>query len=475
MQTRFPPYIGLADIGFLRMAFLGDSIRRDRARLIHSMHRPELADDALVWTRAQGGWLWDEQGRRYFDGLSGLWNVLVGHGRESIAEAARRQMESLAFASSYSGGTHPGAIELAERLAEFCYPSIQRFFFASGGSEANESAIKTARYFWRRRGFLDKTQVLTVARGYHGTTLACTAAMGADPQTAVFDPAVAGFHMLPPFPAWPGRFVDGRAKLPEGEEGARLAATVDLQTAIERIGRERIAALLVEPIQAAGGTHFQSAEAWRQVRKICDENRILLIADEVVTGFGRCGDWFGLTRHGVQPDIVTLAKGITSGYFPFGAMGVSGEVAEAIDGGRPEAFWAHGYTNSAHPVGCAVAVENLRILKDESLVDRARELGEILARGLSALASHPRVGQIRAHGLLAAIDLARDGEPGIEAAGRVGGAMLDALRRRGVFTRARGSTIHLAPCFVTTADEMRWLVDQVGECLEDVESWGNGW
>lgn len=371
-------------------------LERDARTLIHSQHRREQLTDALVWERGEGSELIDVDGRRYLDGLAGLWNVLVGHGRTELAAAATRQMNELAFASSFSGATHPRAIELAERLQVLLKLPDWRFFFTSGGAEAVEAALKTARYVWQRRGRAGKTGFIAFAEGYHGTTIAAASLTGFTAYQTPFAPTLAGVHIVPSprYDASVGVFEQLEQHLQ------------NLRGMIERAGPENLAALVAEPVLAAGGTIVPPPGYWPAVRKLCDEYDILLIADEVVTAFGRCGPWLVLQREGVRADLICLAKGLSSGYFPLGAMVVSPEIARLIDDAPLDLPWWHALTNSAHPVGCAVALENLRILDEEQLLPRAAELGTLLARELhTQLGQHSRVREIRQCGLLAGVEV----------------------------------------------------------------------
>ena len=397
----------------------------------------------------------------------GLWNVLVGHGRIELAHAASRQMSRLGFASAYAGSTNRPAIELAERLAALCYPRINRFFFTCGGAEANESAFKTARFFWRLAGKPDKTRIISLAHGYHGTTLAAMSATGLPNYWPMFEPRVPGFVQIDS--PYPYRFHAPKAFPNDRRTPGEMAADL-LEEAILHAGADRVAAFIGEPVQGAGGMIVPPDDYWPRVRQICDRHHVLLIADEVITGFGRTGDWFGLSRYGIEPDIVTFAKGITSGYFPLGGMGVSNTIAEAIDSATGPQTWMHAFTNSAHPVGCAVALANLNILEREELLARARGLGERLLPKLKTLESHPHVGEVRGLGLLAGVELVADKRTKAEfpADQQVGHRVHAATQERGMFTRMRGDIYNFAPCYVAHQTEIDRMVDILGDSIEAV-------
>jgi len=439
----------------------------DAQHLIHSLHNAAAQQQALVWTRGEGALLYDQNDRPVLDALSGLWNVLVGHGRRELAAAAARQMEKLAYASCYAGSSNPAAIELGERLAEITYPSINRFFFTSGGAEANESAFKTARYFWKTQGKPEKYKVIGRTWGYHGTTMAAMSATGIASYWPMFEPRVPGFsHIASPYPY---RFEfhpePGDTRTP-GQAAADL-----LEEEILRQGPETVAAFIGEPVQGAGGVIVPQDDYWPRIREICDRYDVLLLADEVITGFGRTGDWFALSRYGIEPDIISFAKGITSGYFPLGGIGVSDRIAEAIDAGPQKGLvWMHAFTYSAHPVGCAVALANLDILQNENLLERARELGQALQTKLQTLQSHPHVGEVRGLGYMAAVEIVADKAtkaeypPEFQAGPRVHQATI----RRGMFTRLRGDVYNFAPCYVANEQQLDQMVNILGESLDEV-------
>ena len=358
-------------------------IERDRDFLIHSLHCAAEQDQAHVWTQGRGAVLFDADGREFLDALAGLWNVVVGHGREELARAAAEQMRHLAFATAYAGSTNRPAIALAARLAELTYPSIKHFFFTCGGAEANESAFKTARFYWKIAGQPTKHKIIGRQWGYHGTTLAAMSATGIESYWPMFEPRVAGFsHIESPYPY---RFQPRPRSADDRRTPGQMAADL-LEEAIEREGADTVAAFIGEPVQGAGGVIVPPDDYWPRIRQICTRHQVLLIADEVITGFGRTGDWFALSRYGIEPDLLTFAKGITSGYFPLGGLGISDADRrgdQRMPAGRSR--WMHAFTYSAHPVGCAVALANLDIIEREGLSTGAAELGRRLLAGLQTL------------------------------------------------------------------------------------------
>jgi adenosylmethionine-8-amino-7-oxononanoate aminotransferase len=443
-------------------------LARDRMHLIHSLHSAADQEHAHVWQSGRGAVLVDRSGREYLDALAGLWNVIVGHGRGELADAAAAQMRQLAFASSYAGSSNLPAIELGDRLAEICYPRVKHFFFTSGGAESNESAFKTARYYWKLAGHPEKQKIISRVWAYHGTTLAAMSATGIASYWPMFEPRVPGFlHIESPYPYRfeppPGTAAD------DPRTPGELAADL-LEEAILREGPETVAAFIGEPVQGAGGVIVPPDDYWPRIRAICNRHEVLLIADEVITAFGRTGDWFALTRYAVEPDIVSFAKGITSGYFPLGGIGVNDDVAAAIESAGEPQKWMHAFTYSGHPVGCAVALANLDILEREGLLQRARELGDHLLAGLRTLESNPYVGEVRGLGFMAAVELVADKatKSAFPPEAKVGPRVHAETQRRGMFTRLRGDIYNFAPCYVATPAQLDRMVSILGDSIDAV-------
>lgn len=447
-------------------AAANDDLARDRRFLLHALHDRTAGQQALVWVQGRGAVLIEQSGREYLDALAGLWNVIVGHGRRELATAAAAQMERLAYASAYAGQTNRPAIQLAERLAELCYPGIGRFFFVSGGAEANETAFKTARWYWKAQGRPEKTTIISRQYAYHGTTLAAMSATGLSAYWPMFEPRVPGFvHIESPYPY---RFTASTA--PGETRSPGVQAADRLEEAILRLGPETVAAFIGEPVQGAGGVIVPPDDYWPRVREICDRYQVLLIADEVITGFGRTGPWFALERWNVEPDIVTFAKGITSGYFPLGGVGIRADIAQAIDEASGPRAWMHAFTYSAHPTGCAVALANLDVLQREGLRERSAELGQRLLDGLRTLAGHPHVGDVRGLGSMAAVELVADRATKAEfpPEAQMGAQIHAATRQRGMVTRMRGEVYNFAPCYVAQPQQIDRMVEILGESIEAV-------
>ncbi len=447
-----PPATGQSGRRPVTMSTTASLLPRDQAHLIHPLHDPVFHSEGRVWVKGAGAVLTDADGREYLDGLAGLWNVTAGHGRVELADAMREQAAGLAYVSGYAGSSNPRAIELAEHLAGICYPSINHFFFTSGGGEATDSTIKTARAYWKLRDHPSKTKVISRVDAYHGVTLAAMSATGITRYWPLFEPRVPGFvHIPAPDPY--------RYAAPEGTS-LGIAAANELERAIQREGADTVAAFIAEPVQGAGGVIVPPNDYFPRIREICDRYDVLLAADEVITGFGRTGRLFALDHWGMEPDIVQFAKAITSGYFPFGGIGVSDAIADTIEAASEP--WMHAYTYSAHPVGCAVALRTLRIIEDERFPEQAAAKGAALLGGLvDALGDHPHVGNIRGKGLMCAVELVADRatKQPFPAARGVGVALLREAAARGLVSRVKGDTYLLAPPIVATGEQLARMVE----------------
>ena len=435
----------------------------DRAHLLHPLHHPSAYASARIWVSGDGALIKDADGREYIDGLSGLWNVNVGHGRRELADAAQRQMSTLAFHSAYAGGSNGPAIALAERLSALVFPSINTFFFTSGGAEATETSFKTARFYWKALGQPEKIKVISRQRAYHGLTLAAMSATGLSAFWPMFEPRTPGFlHIDAPDPY---RFAS-----PDPRVSLGVAAANKLEEAILDAGPETVAAFIAEPVQGAGGVVVPPADYFRRVREICTRYDVLLIADEVITGFGRTGRWFGLEHYGVEPDIMQFAKGITSGYVPLGGIGVSDAIREVINGVPAAKRWMHAYTYSGHPTCCAVALSNLDVIERERLVERAAVGGTRLLERLRGLEAMDGVGHVRALGLMAAVEVVADKTTKALFPAQAGLAqkLTDALLERGLCTRVALDCICLAPPLVTSDALLDRIVDILQETIPPV-------
>jgi adenosylmethionine-8-amino-7-oxononanoate aminotransferase len=439
-----------------------DLLMRDRAAVIHPQHDRAACDAAHVWIEGDGIFLRDADGKQYIDGMSGLWNVSAGHGRAELVDAAHAQMTRLAFASAYAGSTNDRAIELAERLARVAYPSIARFFFTAGGAEANETAIKIARSYWQLRGRPRKTTVIASELGYHGVTLAAMSATGIGIYWPQFEPRVPGFVHIPS--PYPYRYESSRSATTTG-----MAAADELERAILQQDPDTVAMFLVEPVQGVGGVIVPPDDYFPRIREICTRYDVLLAADEIITGFGRTGRMFALEHWGVEPDLLQFAKAVTSGYFPFGGVGISHQIAAALD--DTPTPWMHAFTASAHPVGCAVALRMLDIIEQEDFPAQAEAKGRHLLGCLQrALGAHPHVGEIRGKGLMCAIELVEDRatKAAFPPDRKVALRVHQEARSRGLFSRFTRDVYLLAPPIVVTAEQLDRVVEIVNESVRAV-------
>jgi adenosylmethionine-8-amino-7-oxononanoate aminotransferase len=446
------------------LSLAGDLLESDRRHLIHPLHHPKDHATARLFVSGEGAMLRTADGREYIDGLSALWNVNVGHGRKELAAAAATQMEKLAYASAYAGFSNEPAIRLAERLVSLAYGNMAAAYFTTGGAESNESAFKFARYYWKRMGKPEKVKIISRTYGYHGVTFAAMSATSLPGYQKMFGPMMPNFHqVLPPYPyRWPGN----------GDAGIGAADAVE--EAILAHGTDTVAAVIAEPVMGAGGVIVPPPTYFPRLREICDRHNVLLIADEVITGFGRTGRWFALGHWGVQPDLMSFAKGVTSGYLPLGGVLVSKRIHQAIEEAPMDEKFMHAATYSGHPVCCAVGLANLDVIEKDGLVERAAAMGQRFQAGLQTLSSLPAVGDVRGLGMLGGVELVDDKGSRKPALG-LGARVVAEAGKRGLILRQRGGgdgpppsgdTLCLAPPLMTPEATLDRIVQIVGESIE---------
>jgi adenosylmethionine-8-amino-7-oxononanoate aminotransferase len=425
-------------------------VKRDQSRLIHP-HLPGDTTDRIVMVEGAGCRLRDAHGREYLDATGGLMLAHVGHGRREMVEAATGQMSKLEYYSSFHEFTNEPSIKLADRLIDMAPSPMERVYFTSGGSEAVDAALRMARLYHHRRGEQERTWILARNFGYHGISYGGAAATGLPMFHQGFGPMLPGVrHLTPPMPFHPEMY---------GGEDPTEFCLRELRETIEEIGADRIAVMIGEPILGVAGVVEPPSDYWPRVRELLAANGILLILDEVITAFGRIGHWFAAERLGVAPDFIVTSKGLTSGYFPMGALLVADHVVDVIT--RDEGFLG-GYTHSGHATGCAVALENLNILEREKLLAAAVEVGDHLGAQLRRLEALPIVGQVRQVGLMIGIELAQDpatGEP-------LSAEWVPPLvrERSGIIIRNNPNTVLLSPPLVMSHEE----ADQVAAAVTDV-------
>ena len=435
-------------------------VEHDRNQL-HPLQHPSQHGDPLVVDHGDGVWLYTTDGRKILDGMAGLWNVNIGYGNQEVPEVAAAQMRKLAYTSNFVGMTTAPAAELAHRMAGMAHPTLNTTFFASGGSEANDTAFNTVRYYWYRLGRREKFKIIARRSAYHGITVAATAATGIPRYQTMFGPMSPGFLHIPA--PNPYRY-DGDVQ--PGETVGQAAARA-LEEAIQREGPETVAAFIAEPIQGVGGVIVPPDDYFPLVRAICDKYDVLLIADEVICGFGRTGTWFGQQQWDLRPDIMAFAKGITSGYLQLGGIQVSDAIRDVIDTAPVEEQWMHGYTYSGHATACAVGLKNLEIIEREDLLGNARRMGDRLKTGLARLLEFPIVGEVRGRGLLCGVDIVKD-KGTREADPAKAAAIYNACLARGLRTRNVGNALAFAPPLVINADEVDTIVEILGSVIDSL-------
>jgi putrescine---pyruvate transaminase len=437
-----------------------DEVLEDDRHLLHPLQHPSDHQDPTIFVKGEGVVVTDIDGNEYLDGLSSLWNVTIGHGREELADAAAEQMKQLAYFSAYVGCTNVPAARLAKRLAEVAPDGLNTTFFTTGGAVSNDSAIKTARFFWQTKGRSGKVKVISRHDAYHGVTLAAMNLTGISSYWPMFESQLPNFlHVQAPYPY---HYTPKDDSIGCGEAAARA-----LEEAILREGPETVAAFIGEPVMGAGGVIVPPDDYWPRVREICDRYEVLLIADEVITGFGRIGHWFGISHWSVVPDMITFAKGVTSGYFPLGGIIISDEILEAIETTPPDRKWNHSFTYSGHPAGCAVGLKNMEIIEREELVSKAKELGLYFMDKLRHLDDLSHVGDIRGIGLMAAVELVKDRSSRVhyDPAEKIGSSVVKRMMDNGVYTRGRGDSVSFAPPLIVSRAQIDQIVDTARDAI----------
>ncbi len=415
---------------------------------------------ARVITRAKGVWITDSDGEEILDGMAGLWCVALGYGRDELAEVAARQMRELPYYNTFFQTTHVPAIALAAKLAELAPGDLNHVFFAGSGSEANDTNIRMVRHYWAMKGRPERTIILSRKNAYHGSSMGSGSLGGMSGMHAQGGMPIPDIHHINQ-PNW---WAEGGDSDP-AEFG--LARARELEAAIQEHGPDRVAAFIGEPVQGAGGVIVPPETYWPEIQRICDAYGILLIADEVICGFGRTGSWFGSETMGIRPHIMTVAKGLSSGYAPIGASIVCDEVTQTI--AKDE--FNHGYTYSGHPVAAAVALENLRILEEEKVVEHVRDVaGPYLKEKWEALTEHPLVGEARIVGLMGSIALTPDKAARAQfagEAGRVGYICRERCFANNLVMRHVGDRMIIAPPLVITPEEIDMLIARARRALEE--------
>jgi len=413
-----------------------------------------------IITHAEGVYITDSEGQQILDGMAGLWCVNVGYGRQELIDAATRQMQQLPYYNSFFQTAHPPAIELSAVLSEISPPQFNHAFFTGSGSEANDTVIKLIRRYWDLLGKSDKKIIISRKNAYHGSTVAASSLGGMDEmhdQTGVLLPGIE--HIDQPY------YFGLGGDLTEDEFGLQQARL--LEKKILHLGVENVAAFIAEPVQGAGGVIIPPTSYWPEIQRICKQYDILLIADEVITAFGRLGEWFGSKRLGIEADLIPFAKGVTSGYLPLGGVLISDRVADVVISKGGE--FAHGYTYSGHPAACAVALANIRVLRDEGIVDRVRkDIGPYFNQRWASLAEHPLVGEARSIGLMAAIEIVADKNTRERFDKDLGAGTRcrDFCFSNGLVMRAVGDTMIVSPPLIMEHSHVDELIEKAWRCLD---------
>jgi putrescine aminotransferase len=428
---------------------------------------------ARIITRADNIYLWDSDGHKILDAMSGLWCVNVGYGQPALVDAATRQLQELPFYNAFFQTATPPAIELAELLSEVTPPQFNHVFFSGSGSEGNDTVVRMVRRYWDLLGQPERQVIISRKNAYHGSTMAGASLGGMSAMHAQGGLPIPGIVHIEQ-PHW---FELGRPQGLTRDEFGRVAAGW-LEQKILEVGPGKVAAFIGEPVQGAGGVIVPPETYWPEIQRICDKYGILLVSDEVICGFGRTGHWFGCERFGTRPDLMTFAKGVTSGYIPLGGVMVGDRVADVLI--RQGGEFTHGYTYSGHPVACAVAVANIRLIRELKLVEHVHDdVGPYLACVFEALAEHPLVGEAQTCGLMGALQLVKDKASGtpFPAELEVGMVCRGHCFSNGLIMRAVGDRMIIAPPLVITRAQIDEMAALIRRCLDltlaDVR--GRGW
>lgn len=437
---------------------------KDAAHHLHPFtdHKDLRTAGSRMIVRADGPFVYDTQGNEILDGMAGLWCVNIGYGRKELADVAYAQMQELPYYNSFFRCTTPTPVLLAEKLASIAPGHINQVFFGSSGSEANDTALRLVRHFWVLEGEPEKNIIISREWAYHGSTVAATSLGGMSAMHGQLNGAVPNIvHVMPPYAfelAEPG----------ESDHDFGLRAAKAVEDAILEAGPDNVAAFIGEPIQGAGGVKIPPASYWPEIQRICQHYDVLLMLDEVITGYGRTGQWFAAQSMDIKPDMITTAKGLTSGYQPLSALLVGDRVADVLTEKGGEFY--HGYTYSGHPVACAVALKNLELIEQDGMIERVRdETGPYFAKALKdGLADHALVGEVRTVGLLAAIEIVADKQKKtrFEPEGHAASVVRDHAIDAGIMMRAVMDTMILSPPLIWTPDVIDLAVTHIRTALD---------
>ena len=450
------------------MAYLNRTTKQwqdiDTAHHLHPFtdYKSLAKEGSNIIVKADGAYLTNTDNKQFLDAMSGLWCVNVGYGRKNLAEVAYKQMQELPYYNSFFKTATAPSIELAKQLAEIAPNDLNHAFFSSSGSEANDTVVRMVRRYWDLKGQPNKKTFISREYAYHGSTMTGVSLGG---MTAMHDQGgmMPGFaHVMPPY--W---YKYGGDMSPE-EFGLFTANKIEEK--IREIGPENVAAFIGEPIQGAGGVIIPPDSYWPRVQEICNQYDILLVVDEVICGFGRTGEWFGSDTYNIKPDIITMAKGISSGYIPLSGIMVGDRVTETIvnEGGE----FYHGYTYSGHPVACAVAIENIKIIREENLIENSRKTSVYLEERMKEISEHPLVGEVRMKSFIGAVELVKDKEKRemFEETGVTGGICRDYCSQNGLIMRAVRDGMIFCPPLIFDNNHIDELVEKLKIALDQTHN-----
>lgn len=443
---------------------------RDIETLVHpftnlSRHRET---GPMILDRGEGIHLFDDKGRKYIDGLAGLWCTSLGFGNEELIEAAARQMRKLPFSSMFTGKSHEPAIELAEKLKELAPGPASKVLFSSGGSDANDMQVKLTWYYNNARGMHQKKKIISRMRAYHGITVASGSLTGLPATHTDFDLPIKNvvYTSCPDF---------YRGALPgEGEDAFSARMARDLDELIQREGPDTVAAFIAEPIMGAGGVVIPPKSYFPKINQVLATYDVRFISDEVICGFGRTGEWFGAQALGMKPSSITVAKAITSGYFPLGAITIEEPLYQAmVSESEKIGVFGHGFTYTGHPVGCAIALKTIEIYQRDRILDRIRALAPVFAERMRRLGEHEAVGSARSLGLIGGVELVADRASRrlFEPKQGIGAYCLNECQKLGLITRAIGDTIAVCPPLIITEAQVHELFDILDQAINNTEAW----
>ena len=422
----------------------------------------------LILNEGRGIYLYDDTGKRYIEGMAGLWCTALGYGNQEIAEAGAEALRKVSFTHAFGGKSHDGVIELSEKLKEISPCPASKVLFGSSGSEANDMQMKLSWYYNNARGKRDKKKIISRMRAYHGVTIASASLTGLPWVHNDFDLPIANVLHT----SCPHYYRYGQEGETEEQFAARMAQ--DLEDMILREGPDTIAAFIGEPLMGAGGVLLPPTGYWEKVNVLLRKYDIRFIADEVICGFGRTGNWFGSTTFGMKPQSISMAKAITSAYFPLSALTVEEDLYQAmLDESRKLGTFGHGYTYTAHPVGCAISLKTIEIYQRDKIMEHAARMSPVFQMRLKKLADHPLVGEARGVGLIGAVELVADKatKRPFDPKRMIGAATVNALQEMGLIVRNIQDSVAFCPPLIITTDEIHEMFDIFEKGLDQMEAW----